>query len=683
MVERYQRREGINPGSVAEAPKLNPNAVNIPDYGNFLSQLSQFNEKIQDKLDKKTADAALKAGALAGLRADYKPLEGDTIAAEYYNRAGNEIFLNQTLTDTSMRMNQLANDPGLLNDPIAMQGAMSDMRDEIAKNLPLNLIPDFVQQYNNRAVGYITKAQENNLQLIREKNAVTSLQAQQTTYKQMLEAYRAGDVQGGIALREQYEGSVVGQVDLGDTAEGAIAKIKKAKQHAAVQFYVGEGERADPADRATLSVQHLEAMKNTFPPDEYPDAANFYISQMAAVDKMRDAASAQYDDDRKEEARQQAIAIISLKDPAAKMEALRIFEEEAKTNPNISSAELIAAQNAVYNPSAKGNAALASSIERAIIEGKGAEADKMLLDAMKQSELSPDQIDKISARRQEQASGYYDELIKNPEFKRVKDRLDRDYAGQSMGFGQTPPLNKEGQQIYDQVLEKAMEDMRAYKEDPSKGPPAIWSNFERVEKSLKDKKEDAAKGNLKVKVERGGKAKTVPIPREYVDNPAQYEQDIASGAIPKGSDLASIEIKKQMIKLKVDAEEATRQEQAKQSPATPKAPGPQLATVADLPPGDYGERPDGTKKGRGFLGELPNNMGGVSTELSIGVNIDGKETLVPTLVPTLDQSELDLLLAGGKPTKAIADKAARHAVERIKKGLSPFMTDKEWQESGQ
>lgn len=87
---------------------------------------------------------------------------------------------------------------------------------------------------------------------------------------------------------------------------------------------------------------------------------------------------------------------------------------------------------------------------------------------------------------------------------------------------------------------------------------------------------------------------------------------------------------------------------------------------------NYGNRVDGTKKGKGFLGELKRPDGSVSTELSIEVTIDGKKTLIPSLVPTLTKSEIDYLLNGGKMTQSISRKAYDHAIERKKKGLSPF-----------
>jgi hypothetical protein len=95
---------------------------------------------------------------------------------------------------------------------------------------------------------------------------------------------------------------------------------------------------------------------------------------------------------------------------------------------------------------------------------------------------------------------------------------------------------------------------------------------------------------------------------------------------------------------------------------------------ADTPP-NYGNRPDGTPKGSGFLGELVRPDGGVSTEVSVGVSIDGKQVDIPTLVPGLSTSQINSVLnlkGNEKPPKAVIDIAVKHAKERIAKGLSPF-----------
>tara|TARA_R110000868_G_scaffold139445_4_gene354269 strand:- start:1395 stop:1709 length:315 start_codon:yes stop_codon:yes gene_type:complete len=91
----------------------------------------------------------------------------------------------------------------------------------------------------------------------------------------------------------------------------------------------------------------------------------------------------------------------------------------------------------------------------------------------------------------------------------------------------------------------------------------------------------------------------------------------------------------------------------------------------------FGARPDGTPKGKGWFGPLRHTSGDVSTELSIGINFDGKERLIPAIVPNLTKSQLQILLDGKRPTNDIIDKAVEFARKRIKEGKSPFAEDGE------
>jgi len=87
---------------------------------------------------------------------------------------------------------------------------------------------------------------------------------------------------------------------------------------------------------------------------------------------------------------------------------------------------------------------------------------------------------------------------------------------------------------------------------------------------------------------------------------------------------------------------------------------------------DYGKRADGTEKGEGYFGKLDRPDGKISTELSIGVELDGKEVEIPSLVPTLTEEEKQYLLDGNEPTEAIIKKAVEHAKKRMAEGKSPF-----------
>jgi hypothetical protein len=91
----------------------------------------------------------------------------------------------------------------------------------------------------------------------------------------------------------------------------------------------------------------------------------------------------------------------------------------------------------------------------------------------------------------------------------------------------------------------------------------------------------------------------------------------------------------------------------------------------------YGPRADGTQKGSGFLGEQKLPDGRVATEYSVGVNLDGRDIEIPTLVPTLTPQEKQMMVSdiipNRKPVpKQILDKAVAFARQRMASGQSPF-----------
>jgi len=103
----------------------------------------------------------------------------------------------------------------------------------------------------------------------------------------------------------------------------------------------------------------------------------------------------------------------------------------------------------------------------------------------------------------------------------------------------------------------------------------------------------------------------------------------------------------------------------------------------------FGERPDGTQKGTGFLGVLSgtDTQGKTfeSTEFSTqsnAVKVKGKRIDFPSLVPTLTQAEVDLMMNDIIPNnknipEAIMQKAIKHAKERIAEGKGVFAEEGE------
>jgi len=91
-------------------------------------------------------------------------------------------------------------------------------------------------------------------------------------------------------------------------------------------------------------------------------------------------------------------------------------------------------------------------------------------------------------------------------------------------------------------------------------------------------------------------------------------------------------------------------------------------------PKDYGMRnnPEDGKKYTGWKGELMDIDGNAVTEMSIGVNIDDKETEIPLIVPNSTDAELKRILNKQVPTEAMVKKAYDWAVTRLKNNQSPF-----------
>ncbi len=93
---------------------------------------------------------------------------------------------------------------------------------------------------------------------------------------------------------------------------------------------------------------------------------------------------------------------------------------------------------------------------------------------------------------------------------------------------------------------------------------------------------------------------------------------------------------------------------------------------------DYGLRRDGSKKGTGWLGIQKTKSGSDMTEYTVGLEINGNEVDVPTLVPTLNQKEIDYLKTEpdlrerSQINDSIIRKAKEHAEKRMREGKSVF-----------
>jgi len=104
-------------------------------------------------------------------------------------------------------------------------------------------------------------------------------------------------------------------------------------------------------------------------------------------------------------------------------------------------------------------------------------------------------------------------------------------------------------------------------------------------------------------------------------------------------------------------------------------------------PKDMYRRDGSIKSAQGFLGPIKNlETGKTMTELSIDLEMDGKNVQIPTMVPTLTAEEIKILQSQNWEGKAkelprsIVRKAVDHARKRMGSGLNPFYKDDEGRE---
>jgi len=113
----------------------------------------------------------------------------------------------------------------------------------------------------------------------------------------------------------------------------------------------------------------------------------------------------------------------------------------------------------------------------------------------------------------------------------------------------------------------------------------------------------------------------------------------------------------------------------------------ELAPPSSLNPNARDKREDNTLKGSGYFGPLKwlGDREGVASEISIGSGdvLEGKDVLIPSIVPTLTTEELKWLLTGGKiterspMTERIWAKGVAHAKERLAQGRSVWIEEGE------
>ena len=231
--------------------------------------------------------------------------------------------------------------------------------------------------------------------------------------------------------------------------------------------------------------------------------------------------------------------------------------------------------------------------------------------------------------------------------------------------------------------------------DPARASKKDLRTFNEKLGALKEKfKEEGLPEELKAKIQKlvssaqkakGEKTPEAPSAKLSSEDQTQVGKPFAQGSKILGFQGDRVTIEKSdgtQVTVPRSAVEAFNEQSKKkvQKPSEPAStPRPKEAVSPEAVEGpEEGLREDGTPKGEGFLGRIKRPDGGVSTELSIGVEVDGKELFIPALVPTLTKEEIDTIVALPEGSvkdfpESVIKKATDHAQARIAEGKSPFL----------
>lgn len=99
---------------------------------------------------------------------------------------------------------------------------------------------------------------------------------------------------------------------------------------------------------------------------------------------------------------------------------------------------------------------------------------------------------------------------------------------------------------------------------------------------------------------------------------------------------------------------------------------PYISDLIFNPDSGYGDRPDGSRKGKGWLGELRNKDGDIVTELTAQSDIDGKSYDYPLVTPNQSFRNMSELLQGYEPSEDAYRRAIEHMLMRGKSGRTIY-----------
>lgn len=524
MVTPYQNRETVDRGAVHETRQLNPNVVynvssNAEGLNTLVSTLDGFLGKVSHQLDKQTVRKAQKAGSIAGLSDSFKEMEGDTLAAESYNKAGLEIFVNRKLSEVSTGIQKIAVDPRYRNDPVAMQHALEDYKEQYIKDVPTSALADFSVAFDDRMGRALQSANANQVRMTISRNAAQFLETETVLLAEITNAARAGDEQAIAQARTEYFSALDRQNGLSLMPEEVAKKKIGIQRQIQKDAVIGEFLRTSPEKRPAFASAFIEdnPLTELLTADEIDGLKRDMITAWQVDDNLKDAAERE-NKLMQENTVNDALATFHM-DPSPANYAALVSMEGIEPN-TIKAARTYLTQN-IDKP----DPIVDYTINQLIMGGEYEAAKTMLNDPQYFSSLPRKTVQKYRKDLADiEDGGGFEDL---DSYKEVQRRIKSDFKNQSL-YGDN--LSEAGASIQRQI----------YDDLKSKYPKYLAGEipFEDVDpmrmynlKKSNYKKNDIGDETVGVELNTKTNGKVI-IPKKYLDNPAQYMEDRKIGLPP-------------------------------------------------------------------------------------------------------------------------------------------------------
>lgn len=549
MADLFLNQGQVDRNTVYDTQRMDPNVVRDVRSGTgnvdeLVRTLDGFMNSASKMLDRETVRKAQLAGATAGLSDGFKTMEGSSLAAEQFNRAGTETYINRKVAEVSTTIQKTALDPKVMNDPVRMRHTLEDLRGDLSKDVPMDVLPQYLLAFNDRAERAIQSAQERKHQLMISANEAQFLETEAALVAEATNAARGGDENQLNQSRAEYFSAINKQVGLSlSPAEAAKRKILFSKQ-VQKDAVVGEMLRVPADERPAFMEKFLKdnPLNEILTAEEIDGVKQDIISAYNTDENLIKAANAETSRINQENIDKQKIAFTMAPTSDNYLKLIQM--------PDITAEEISSAKSYMSDQIDKSDPVVIDHLNTLFYSGQYKEMSDVMLDPKYMGVLkrSDTQKFRMMIAEVEQGSGFET----TEAYREVQRRISEDYKGDPL-VGEL--LSGEGnairQQVYDELRTK-------------------WPKFKAGELSYEDvdplRLYKAKKANVAA-VEgmgQGREIKTskgvVTLPQKYIENPVSYAEDLKSGLVDPR--LKSIEVQKyvadEMVRKELEQKKANQ-----------------------------------------------------------------------------------------------------------------------------